>query len=749
VAQALAMARVTQLDTWVTCPDRVDEPRLDVAMRITTSSHIPSGDRQSPPGYHAGLDGLRALSVAAVLLYHGGVPWARGGFLGVEIFFVLSGFLITSLLVREWMRRSRIGLKAFWGRRARRLLPALVCLVAVIGIYYVDASPNRAVPGLRADGLATLLYVGNWHQLAVGSNYFAANGPTSPLEHTWSLAIEEQFYLLWPLLVVGLLWLGRRHTRSRSRRPLVALLIVTLLGVLASAIDTALRLHGGRGLDRVYYGTDTRAAGLLMGAALAIVLALVGTTDDGVAARNPGRRRSMAALAPFCALGAVLVILHLANSSSMWLFPYGLFALDLAVLALIAGIVLAPRSPLARMFSLKPLRTIGVISYGIYLWHFPLFLWLDEPATGLSGTPLLLFRLTVTLLVSAVSFWLIEQPIRRRQVPKRLMRPLVPIAVGGAVATLLVGSAALANPPVPRPQPTAPWLRGSDPPCRVGLADTSEYGLSPLSPAQAATDEPAWLVGHRLRWNSSSSLTFRTCPPKRVLLIGDSLAFTLGVGFMENEQAYGVEVADAAILGCAFNNRGELNSRGNWEAQYAGCPTALQQWARDERRLRADAVIVELGYRDEFDWRWNGHVVHLGEAAYDAFVRARVEQYVQVLGHGRIPILFLNVPWSDPAPLPDGSPAPAASPARHKAINTILSSVAAEYPGRVGVLDIDGIVSPSNQYHSSLNGKLCRFDGVHFTVYCSRVLQPSVLTAVRKMLLPLPATPSSSGPGGN
>ncbi len=134
------------------------------------------------PGYHPGLDGLRGLSIVAVLLYHGGVAWAGGGFLGVEVFFVLSGFLITSLLIGEWRRRRTIDLKAFWGRRARRLLPALFCLVAVIGIYYANASPDRSVPGLQGDGLATLLYVGNWHQLALG----AATSPPTARFHRWN-----------------------------------------------------------------------------------------------------------------------------------------------------------------------------------------------------------------------------------------------------------------------------------------------------------------------------------------------------------------------------------------------------------------------------------------------------------------------------------------------------------------------------------------------------------------------------------
>src|SRR6201986_152679 len=242
------------------------------------------GPRHVALPQYPGLDGLRALAVVAVLLYHGGVSWSGGGFLGVEMFFVLSGFLITSLLVAEWGRSGRIALRAFWARRARRLLPALFVLVAAIGVYYAVEGATKAVPGLQGDGIATLLYFSNWHQVAAGTNYFAASGPVSPLEHTWSLAIEEQFYVVWPLLVLGILGYARRRGAS-DRRSLQVLLGLSLGGAALAATEMALLFAGGHGLDRVYYGTDTRATGLLLGASLAIALAIRQRCPAATAAR--------------------------------------------------------------------------------------------------------------------------------------------------------------------------------------------------------------------------------------------------------------------------------------------------------------------------------------------------------------------------------------------------------------------------------------------------------------------------------
>jgi peptidoglycan/LPS O-acetylase OafA/YrhL len=675
--------------------------------------------------------------VLAVLLYHGGVSWSGGGFLGVEMFFVLSGFLITSLLVAEWARTDRIALRAFWGRRARRLLPALFALVAAIGVYYAFAGPTKAIPGLKDDGISTLLYVSNWHQIAAGTDYFAASGPVSPLQHTWSLAIEEQFYLLWPLIVLGVLALARRRGAT-DRRALGVLLALSLAGVAAAAVESALLFTGERGLDRVYYGTDTRATGLLVGASLAIVLIRRRRFPAAAPRRVPLWAGHALGAASLLLLAVLAVGVFAADGADAWVYPFGLLATDAVMVVLIAAVVLRPRAAGARLLSASPLRGIGQISYGIYLWHFPLFLWLDESSTGLRGAALLALRLAMTLAVSLVSYIVVEQPIRQRRRPAWVLRGLAPVGAGAAIVSLFMAAGASSLPagiPAAAKLPKAPAnLAGGDGPCRVQLADSSALGMAPVGIAKEAKFEYGALGKSTLVWSGSATKTFQTCPPKRALVIGDSIVFTLGLPMMDDEERYGLQVANGALLGCAFSTRGQLNVDGTWEDPPAGCATALSQWARDAKAMHAQEVVVELGYRDEFDWRWGDKVVHLGQPAFDAYMQRQIEHYVQVLTRGGVKVMFLTVPYTHPPDQADGAPAPAASAPRHAEINALLRAAARRHPRSVQVLDIDRTLSPDGHYDARVKGQLCRFDGIHVSVFCAKLLEPTVLGEARKLL---------------
>lgn len=371
--------------------------------------------------YSPGLDGLRAFAVIAVLLYHADLAWIPGGFLGVEVFFVISGYLITALLLAEWRQRGRIDLKTFWLRRARRLLPALYVLLVVTLAFAVVFLPGE-VAGLRGDVLAAFGYVTNWYLIFGQESYFEAVGRPSLLQHLWSLAVEEQFYLIWPPILALGLCIGA--TRLRRRR----VLTVALFGALASAVAMTLLYTPGVDPSRIYYGTDTRATGLLCGAALAFLWS-PGEKYSPLEARHRwlkladrGRfRRRWGWTAPllldilgFAALGGLVwFCLHLGEFQP-FLYMGGFALVGLATTATIMAVVYPNTLIGARLLGSAPLRWIGVRSYGIYLWHWPVFMVtrpeLDVP---FDGFPLLALRLAATVILADLSYRYIETPIRR------------------------------------------------------------------------------------------------------------------------------------------------------------------------------------------------------------------------------------------------------------------------------------------------------------------------------------------------
>ena len=374
--------------------------------------------------YLPGLDGLRALAVIVVLLYHADLPWLPGGFLGVEVFFVISGYLITALLVAEWRQHGRIDLKAFWFRRARRLLPALYLLLAVTLAYAVVFLPEE-VAGLRGDVIAALGYVTNWYLVFGHESYFEAIGRPSLLKHLWSLAVEEQFYLLWPpVLAVGLS-MGARRWRERR------VLLVALSGAAASAVLMGALYRPEADPSRLYFGTDTRATGLLMGAALALVWTpwLVWTSAErggSLATRRWSQLQSqlrrrwgwtvplLLDVGGLAALGVLAVAcLHLGEFEPL------LYRGGLALVALATTVVIMtcahPHTRLGvSLLGWRPLRWIGVRSYGIYLWHWPVFM-VTRPQldVSLEGMPLVVLRLALTVLVAELSYRYVETPIRK------------------------------------------------------------------------------------------------------------------------------------------------------------------------------------------------------------------------------------------------------------------------------------------------------------------------------------------------
>ncbi|MBI4670458.1 MAG: acetyltransferase [Chloroflexi bacterium] len=366
----------------------------NILHRRHAAAFTPSSSRL---GYLPGLDGLRALAVLAVLLYHADVLWLPGGFLGVEVFFVVSGYLITSLLLAEYRTHNRINLKNFWQRRARRLLPALFAVLIAVLVYMALWLPDE-VAGIRADVLAAFTYVTNWYLIAAEKSYFETIGRPSLLRHLWSLAVEEQFYLLWPLIFTFVL--ARLKTRGA--------LLLLMLGAFGSALGMGLLYQPDADPSRVYYGTDTRAAGLLIGAALAFVW--FPKADDSP--RN--WRHWLLDAIGLLAMGGLVAAGLFLDEFSPFMYQGGMLLVSTATAFVIAAVV-HPKSPLlAPLLSIGILQWIGLRSYGLYLWHWPLFM-VTRPQldTPLEGAPLLVFRFALTFLIAEISYRVVETPIRR------------------------------------------------------------------------------------------------------------------------------------------------------------------------------------------------------------------------------------------------------------------------------------------------------------------------------------------------
>ncbi|MDQ6852422.1 MAG: acyltransferase family protein [Actinomycetota bacterium] len=365
-----------------------------------------------------------------MLLYHGDVDWARGGFLGVDAFFVLSGCLITTLLLLEWRSTGGIKLGAFWARRARRLLPALFLVLGAVAVYAATWAPRDTLDSLRGDALSALGYAANWWFIASGQSYFAQFALPSPLRHLWSLAIEEQFYVVWPLIFVGLL-----HGSRGSRRALVT---ATLILALGSFILTLVLYEPGSDPSRVYYGTDTRACSILIGALLALLLA---------GRKVPDARSVRLALhgAGIVAALALLVLWARTPDDAEWLYRGGLPGAAVLVAIVLASVSGRDPGPLGRLLAVWPFRWIGLISYGLYLWHWPVYVALNEQSVGTSGATLLAVRLAFTFALATASFYLVEQPIRRGAWRGWRIRVTAPVVTGSiAVALLLVTANATA-----------------------------------------------------------------------------------------------------------------------------------------------------------------------------------------------------------------------------------------------------------------------------------------------------------------
>lgn len=407
--------------------------RPHAGVRASTPGSEP---RSARGGRIPGLDGLRAVAVAGVVLYHLGYEWIPGGFLGVDIFFVISGFLITTLLLREVYAHGRIAFGAFYLRRARRLLPALFLVLAAVLVLAATIAPDTARAVLR-DTPAALVYVSNWWSIGQEQSYFELIGRGNMLAHLWSLAVEEQFYLVWPAVLGLTCWVAPRLGVGRRR----AVLVVALVGAVASTLRMAwLSVGAGYPLDadptRVYFGTDTHAMSVLVGAALAAVWQPL-----AYRARVAAGARAILAGAGLLAAAGTAYLLLTVSEYTPWLYRGGFLVVALVVALLVAAAT-HPASPLGGWLDVAPVRWVGERSYGIYLWHWPILL-VTRPGQDLpwEGWWVDVARLALVLLVAEASYRFVEVPVRQGAIGRAVARWRERANERGAAAALLPGSA--------------------------------------------------------------------------------------------------------------------------------------------------------------------------------------------------------------------------------------------------------------------------------------------------------------------
>lgn len=694
-------------------------------------------DQPSPRGallrYLPALDGLRAVALGAVLLDHSGLDIAPGGFLGVTTFFVLSGFLIAALLLRERDVTGSIDLRAFWVRRARRLVPAALLFVGVAAAYLLFGS-SRPPEGVFGDGVATLGWVANWRFVFEGRSYGDLFSEPTPFQHVWSLAVEEQFYVGLPLVAVALLGL-----RGAARRGRFAIGVCAVIGLSTAA---AWLLHDpGSPPVRAYYGTDARVAELAVGVLLAVVL----VPRSGLRRLNDSHRRVATAVAT---AGAVLLLGLVATLEPGDTFLYrGGFLL--AALASAAVVTAATQpGPVNAVLRWRPLVSAGRVTYGAYLFHWPIFLWLTEASTGLAPIPLLLVRGAATFGLAGLSFRLLEQPIRKGSYDWSIgglswaagsigvlavlfaVTSTVPAPVSSLIATGSSDEGLVAPPP--RASSTSSTTAPPSP------STTASVRSSPAGPASAPTTTPPAATAGRPRPPSRPSNagipTGPTAPPPpppttvpaaaaepvRIAVIGDSLAQNLVGGMTkwaegrDDAVVYGV-----TLMGCPISRGGtrRIANDGDFPVR-SGCG-----WWNDPDSeaygylmdFEPDVVIVHDAINeipDRYRAAWDGYR-RLGDPVLDSWLDDEYAAFFDTAAKwGAERVLMLDAPCIDWAGSPpwdeveDGE-------GRRKMLNDHYASYADD---RVEIGDFDAQICPDGKFTTTVMGvEDARPDGIHLT----------------------------------
>jgi len=640
--------------------------------------------------------------------FHAGISWLRGGYLPITTFFVLSGFLITALLLLEVGRDRHVSLGAFWGARARRLVPAAVLGLVLAGLVsMVTPVPSR----VGGDAISALFWMANWRFIVTGLSYATLFSHPSPVQHYWSLAVEEQFYIVLPLLAVAtLVWFGK------GRRVVFAATAAVLL--VASIVATRV-LHDPGQVLRTYYGTDTRAAELLVGVLLAIVM--VGR--DGVRVLGRAGRTAVDGV------GLVALVVTVALWCIVRQFDDRLLDGGLVLVALLAAaVVLAAIQPgtlVSKILAVRPLAWLGRISYGAYVYHWPLFLLLSPERTGLTGIDLLAVRVSVALAAATLSYHYIELPIRERRLP----RPVAAISWANA-AVVICSVFAVVAAGLPSAHVSLRADGAPPPPPPPPVPTTVAAPLAPTPVVTASPSRRAEVQAQSLTRPTTPPVTAPPPPPPvRVLVFGDSLAENLATGLIARAaQTHDMVVWDHGIPGCPISRGGtRLKADGSVYPTNPICPW----WGTDDGRkavadFHADVVLVAGGLNDLFDRQlpqWS-ETRHIDDPIFDPWLLSEYDAAFDTLSVGGAHIVWTTPPCFDTSvwgPLIENAEA-----RRRYHNSTILPMLAAARP--VQLADLNQELCPTGTFDpNSLGMTDSRPDGLHLTDAASDSLADSWL----------------------
>jgi peptidoglycan/LPS O-acetylase OafA/YrhL len=610
----------------------------------------------------------------AILCFHGRLGWAKGGFICVSIFFTMSGFLITSLVLAERGRSGRVDLPAFWARRARRLIPASLVALVLAAIVTVVVVPGAQRLEVAGDIRASLLNFANWRFIAQGAHYADFSTVPSPVQHYWSLAIEEQFYLVFPILAALALAKGR------------ATLAYAFAGIAAVSLVQQIRLDD---IDRVYFGTDTRAAEIVVGGLLALAYPRIRELDLL-------RRWSLFDVGALVGLAASVVIFLTAPHARSAIYDGGLAAFSVISCLMVLGTVEGPLTQ--RLLGFRPFVELGKMSYGAYLYHFPLYLLLDEERTNLDGYALFGVRLLATVAAATLSYHLYERPIR---IGAALSTRTARLGLaGGFAAVLLIGF------PVARTGHDEERLAFRD------VETTSTTGSTSTSAAVGATGSTV---------TTAPTTTIAPARPPRIVVVGDSTALANGSGL----ETWGVETGRLQVVvvhepGCGPLLGIKFKIRDGYEFEPHRCDELFPKAATTARELDADAIVVFIGSSQLADWQYADldGLHHLGEPIVDNRYGAAVDRVLGELEQAEVPILWATVPlpmWDLEvfsevigSPVPGSGPITLNDPPRTVRLNEINgtsvphSQMAALWPYAARLAGPDGTIP-----------KRIRPDGLH------------------------------------